>query len=224
MAKKRIFIIEDEIKISRFIQLELEHEGYITYMEQDGRIGLEKAINGDYDLIILDVMLPSLNGMEILRRLRQTSETPVIILTAKDDITDKVMVLDIGADDYITKPFAIEELLARIRRKNAALPSNSNIIQVDNLILDTEKYLVTYSNNPIDLTKKEFDLLKYLMINKGLVLTRDNILEKVWGYSYVGNTNIVDVYVRYLRSKIDDKYNKKFIYTIRGVGYQLKDE
>ena len=228
MAKKRIFIIEDEIKISRFIQLELEHEGYITYMEQDGRIGLEKAINGDYDLIILDVMLPSLNGMEILRRLRQTSETPVIILTAKDDITDKVMGLDIGADDYITKPFAIEELLARIRvifkRKNAALPSNSNIIQVDHLILDTEKYLVTYSNNPIDLTKKEFDLLKYLMINKGLVLTRDNILEKVWGYSYVGNTNIVDVYVRYLRSKIDDKYNKKFIYTIRGVGYQLKDE
>ncbi|QAT63244.1 response regulator transcription factor [Acidilutibacter cellobiosedens] len=228
MAKKRIFIIEDEIKISRFIQLELEHEGYITYIEQDGRIGLEKAINGNYDLIILDVMLPSLNGMEILRRLRQTSETPVIMLTAKDDITDKVMVLDIGADDYITKPFAIEELLARIRvifkRKNIVLPSNPNIIQIDSLILDTEKYLVTYSNIPIDLTKKEFDLLKYLMINKGLVLTRDNILEKVWGYSYAGNTNIVDVYVRYLRSKIDDKYNKKFIHTIRGVGYQLKDE
>ena len=228
MAKKRIFIIEDEIKISRFIQLELEHEGYITYIEQDGRIGLEKAINGNYDLIILDVMLPSLNGMEILRRLRQTSETPVIMLTAKDDITDKVMVLDIGADDYITKPFAIEELLARIRvifkRKNIVLPSNPNIIQIDSLILDTEKSLVTYSNIPIDLTKKEFDLLKYLMINKGLVLTRDNILEKVWGYSYAGNTNIVDVYVRYLRSKIDDKYNKKFIHTIRGVGYQLKDE
>ncbi len=227
MDNKKILIIEDEIKISRFLQLELEHEGYIVNTEQDGRLGLEKALQKDYDLILLDVMLPSLNGMEILRRLRTTSQVPVIMLTAKDEVMDKVMGLDIGADDYITKPFAIEELLARIRVifKHSRIPATeSNIIQVDKLVLDMDKYSLTYDKDPIDLTKKEFDLLKYLMLNKGIVLTRDNILEKVWGYDYVGDTNIVDVYIRYLRSKIDDKYNKKFIHTIRGVGYQLKDE
>lgn len=227
MDNKKILIIEDEIKISRFLQLELEHEGYIVDTEQDGRQGLEKALQEDYDLILLDVMLPSLNGMEILRRLRTTSQVPVIILTAKDDVTDKVMGLDIGADDYITKPFAIEELLARIRvifKHSRISATESNIIQVDKLVLDMNKYSLTYDKDPIDLTKKEYDLLKYLMLNKEIVLTRDNILEKVWGYDYVGDTNVVDVYIRYLRSKIDDKYNKKFIHTIRGVGYQLKDE
>jgi DNA-binding response OmpR family regulator len=225
--KKKILIIEDEIKIGRFLQLELQHEGYIVDIEQDGRQGLEIALNKEYDLILLDVMLPSLNGMEILRRLRLVSQVPVIMLTAKDDVMDKVMGLDRGADDYITKPFAIEELLARIRVvfKHKRIDSfNSNIIQIGNLILDMDQYSLTYDKNPIDLTKKEFDLLKYLMLNKGLVLTRDNILEKVWGYDYIGDTNIVDVYIRYLRSKIDDKYNKKFIHTVRGVGYQLKDE
>lgn len=224
---KRILIIEDEVKISRFLQLELEHEGYIVNTELDGRQGLEKALQKDYDLILLDVMLPSLNGMEILRRLRTTSQIPVIILTAKDEVMDKVMGLDIGADDYITKPFAIEELLARIRvifKHSKVSFTESNIIQVDKLVLDMDKYSLTYDNSPIELTKKEFDLLKYLMLNKGLVLTRDNILEKVWGYDYIGDTNVVDVYIRYLRSKIDDKYNKKFIHTVRGVGYQLKDE
>ncbi|MBU5438862.1 response regulator transcription factor [Tissierella sp. MSJ-40] len=227
MNKKKILIIEDEIKIGRFLQLELQHEGYIVDIEQDGRQGLEKALNEEYDLILLDVMLPSLNGMEILRRLRLASQVPVIMLTAKDDVMDKVMGLDRGADDYITKPFAIEELLARIRVvfKHKRIDSfKPNIIQVGNLILDMDQYSLTYDKNPIDLTKKEFDLLKYLMLNKGLVLTRDNILEKVWGYDYIGDTNIVDVYIRYLRSKIDDKYNKKFIHTVRGVGYQLKDE
>lgn len=227
MDNKKILIIEDEIKISRFLQLELEHEGYIVNTEQDGRLGLERALQKDYDLILLDVMLPSLNGMEILRRLRTNSQVPVIMLTAKDEVMDKVMGLDIGADDYITKPFAIEELLARIRVifKHSRFPATeSNIIQVDKLVLDMDKYSLTYDKDPIDLTKKEFDLLKYLMLNKGIVLTRDNILEKVWGYDYVGDTNVVDVYIRYLRSKIDDKYNKKFIHTIRGVGYQLKDE
>ncbi len=227
MDNKKILIIEDEIKISRFLQLELEHEGYIVDTEQDGRQGLEKALQEDYDLILLDVMLPSLNGMEILRRLRTTSQVPVIMLTAKDDVTDKVMGLDIGADDYITKPFAIEELLARIRvifKHSRISATESNIIQVDKLVLDMNKYSLTYDKDPIDLTKKEYDLLKYLMLNKEIVLTRDNILEKVWGYDYVGDTNVVDVYIRYLRSKIDDKYNKKFIHTIRGVGYQLKDE
>jgi len=224
---KRILIIEDEVKISRFIQLELEHEGYIVEVEYDGRAGLEKAITESYDLILLDIMLPSLNGMEVLRRLRTTSQVPVIMLTAKDDITDKVMGLDLGADDYITKPFAIEELLARIRvifKHKSSSKSESNVYEVEKLVLDADKYSVAYDHNTIELTKKEFDLLKYLIMNKDLVLTRDSILENVWGYEYFGDTNIVDVYIKYIRNKIDDKYGKKFIYTIRGVGYQLRDE
>lgn len=227
MDNEKILIIEDEAKISRFIQLELQHEGYEVHQCYDGRDGLEKALNVQFDLIILDVMLPSLNGMEVLRRLRQASQVPVIMLTAKDDIMDKVMGLDIGADDYMTKPFAIEELLARIRvafKHKKVLTNSSEIIQIGELKLDNSKYIVTYKNENIELTKKEFDLLKYLMLNRSLVLTRDNILEKVWGYDYIGDTNIVDVYIRYIRSKIDDKYNIKFIHTVRGVGYQLKYE
>lgn len=227
MINEKILIIEDELKIARFVQLELEHEGYVVDQAQDGRIGLDKALKGNFDLIILDVMLPSLNGMEVLRRLRQSSEVPVIMLTAKDEVMDKVMGLDIGADDYMTKPFAIEELLARIRvtfkRKRISI-SNSSLIEIGKLKLDTDKYTVTYDNESIDLTKKEFDLLKYLMINKDIVLSRESILEKVWEYDYAGDTNVVDVYIRYLRSKIDDKYNEKFIHTVRGVGYQLKHE
>lgn len=224
---EKILIIEDETKIARFVQLELEHEGYSVDIVHDGRLGFEKALSNNYDLIVLDVMLPSLNGMEVLRRLRQSSNVLVIMLTAKDGVMDKVMGLDIGADDYITKPFAIEELLARIRVAFKHKRSNSyksNIIQIYKLKIDIDKYTVTYDSELIELTKKEFDLLKYLMINKDIVLTRDSILEDVWGYDFVGDTNIVDVYIRYLRSKIDDKFNNKFIYTIRGVGYQLKHE
>lgn len=223
---KKILIIEDEVKISRFIELELKYEGYNVDQSYDGRDGLEKALKGDFDLIILDVMLPSLNGMEVLRRLRQSTEVPVIMLTAKDQITDKVMGLDIGADDYMTKPFAIEELLARIRvalkRHSSDTPKTTTILKIGELELDLEKYTVCFNEEIIELTKREFDLLKYLIENKSIVLTRDKILEKVWGYDYLGDTNIVDVYIRYLRTKIDEKYNKKFIHTIRGVGYQLK--
>lgn len=227
MSEEKILIIEDEAKIARFVQLELEHEGYIVDTAQDGRIGLDKALKENFDLIILDVMLPSLNGMEVLRRLRQSSEVPVIMLTAKDDTIDKVMGLDIGADDYMTKPFAIEELLARIRvtfKHKRVDNNNSDSIKIGPLDLNMSKYIVTYNDITVDLTKKEFDLLKYLMINKNLVVTRDNIVEKVWGYDYLGDTNVVDVYIRYLRSKIDDRFNEKFIYTVRGVGYQLKYE
>lgn len=226
MNSKRILIVEDEIKISRFLELELNHEGYTVDVEHNGRAGLERALSEEYDLILLDIMLPLLNGMEVLRRLRSTSQVPVIMLTAKDDVIDKVMGLDLGADDYITKPFAIEELLARIRvifKRRGHTPSESTIYKIGNLILDADKYSLSYKDNIIELTKKEFDLLKYLMINKGLVLTRDNIMENVWGYDYIGDTNIVDVYISYLRNKIDDKYKKKFIYTVRGVGYQLRD-
>ena len=218
---------EDETKIARFVQLELEHEGYDVKLAHDGRAGLEKAISGNHDLVILDVMLPSLNGMEVLRRLRQVSAVPVILLTAKGEVTDRVMGLDAGADDYLVKPFAIEELLARIRNafkhKSDSL-RKTEVLRAGPLVLDLTKHTVNYNNEAINLTKTEFDLLKYLMQNAEIVLTRDTILEKVWGYEYGGDTNIVDVYIRYLRSKIDEKYDIKLIHTVRGVGYQFRYE
>jgi two-component system, OmpR family, response regulator ArlR len=227
LAAQRILIIEDEVKIARFVELELKYEGYVVEQSHDGREGLEKAVEGNFDLIILDIMLPSLNGIEVLRRLRQSSEVPVIMLTAKDDIMDKVMGLDNGADDYITKPFAIEELLARIRvalKRKKVEENNSKTLQLGKLCLDLEKHTVAYNNNPIDLTKREFDLLEYLLTNKNIVVSRDKILEAVWEFDYFGDTNVVDVYIRYLRSKIDDKFNEKFIHTVRGVGYMIKHE
>ena len=231
MEGKNILVIEDEEKIARFLQLELNHEGYDVDITYDGREGLEKAVTKTFDLIILDVMLPSLNGMEVLRRIRQKNDTPVIMLTAKDEVTDKIMGLDIGADDYMTKPFAIEELLARIRvifkrfnGTNQDKENSNSILKIQDITLDCEGYMVKYKDEKIELTKKEFELLKYLMINKNIVLSRERVLEKVWGYEYIGDTNVVDVYVRYIRTKIDDKYKIKLIHTVRGVGYQIKDE
>lgn len=225
MAGEKILIIEDEVKIARFLELELKYEGYLVDQAHDGRTGLDKALRGGFDLVILDVMLPSLNGMEVLRRFRQTSQTPVIMLTAKDEVTDKVMGLDIGADDYMTKPFAIEELLARIRgalkRKNGLIQTGGAIM-VGALMVDEDRHKVTYDGINIDLTKKEFYLLRYLAENKDLVLTREKILETVWGYEYYGDTNVVDVYISYLRSKLDDKVGTKLIQTVRGVGYTLR--
>lgn len=227
MNSPKILIIEDEVKIARFLELELSHEGYLVEQEHDGRKGLERASSGKFDLILLDVMLPSLNGMEVLRRLRQSLQTPVIMLTAKDDITDIVMGLDIGADDYLAKPFAIEELLARIRvvLKRSKVPSlHTDAIVLGDLKIDLAEHSVSYQTEIIELTKKEYDLLKYLAENEKIVLSRDKILENVWGYGYYGDTNAVDVYIRYLRSKIDDRYGIKLIHTVRGVGYVLKHE
>lgn len=227
MNNQRILIIEDEVKIARFLELELKHEGYEVDQSHDGREGLDKALEKEFDLIILDIMLPSMNGIEVLRKLRQSSEVPVIMLTAKDEVMDKVVGLDMGANDYVTKPFAIEELLARIRaalKRKAAKTVTSNTLELGNLKIDLDKYIVAYNNDVIDLTKKEFDLLQYFLENKNIVLTRDKILQAVWGYDYMGDTNVVDVYVRYIRSKIDDKYSKKIIHTVRGVGYLIKDE
>jgi len=223
----KILIIEDEENIARFIQLELCHEGYQVKIEGDGRSGLNTAVNESFSLILLDVMLPSLNGMEVLRRVRQVSDVPVIMLTAKDEITDKVMGLDLGADDYITKPFAIEELLARIRvslKRSRNNKVKENIIRSSNILLNIDNYSLFYRDERIELTKTEFELFKYLMENKDIVLTRDKILNKVWGYDYMGDTNVVDVYIRYLRSKLDDRYNIKLIHTVRGVGYLFKNE
>jgi two-component system, OmpR family, response regulator ArlR len=227
MAGENILIIEDEVKIARFLELELIHEGYLVEQVHDGRVGLDRALNGNFDLIILDVMLPSLNGMEVLRRLRQSSSLPAIMLTAKDEVTDIVMGLDIGADDYMTKPFAIEELLARIRvsLKRAKVPGEiDNNITLGALKINPNQHSVSIHDKPVELTKKEYDLLIYLAENQNMVLSRDKILENVWGYGYFGDTNAVDVYIRYLRSKIDDKYNMKLIHTVRGVGYVLKHE
>jgi DNA-binding response OmpR family regulator len=227
----RILIIEDEEGISRFLQLELEYEGYKTEKAYDGREGLRLALDEDFDLILLDVMLPELNGMEVLRRVKKVKDTPVIMLTAKDSTTDKVMGLDIGANDYVTKPFEIEELLARIRAilRNSTKEENNistckNIFSSGNLTVNTKKHEAAYKNYIIPLTKTEYDLLFYLLSNKNITLSREQILENVWGFDYMGETNLVDVYIRYLRSKIDDKYNIKLIHTIRGVGYIIKDE
>jgi len=228
VGMKKILVIEDDVKIARFVELELQHEGFEVKTTYDGRNGVEQALNDHYDLVILDIMLPGLNGMEVCRRIRLNSDLPIIMLTAKDDTMDKVMGLDFGADDYMTKPFAIEELLARIRRifrkSGAVHPQNVNVFSSGNLKIDYNQYQVTYGDAIIELTKTEFDLLHYLAENKNIALTREQILDKVWGYDYFGETKIVDVYIRYLRSKIDDVYHTKFIHTVRGVGYLFKDE
>ena len=219
-------IVEDEEKLARFIELELCHEGYGVEKAFDGRSGLEMAESGHFDLILLDIMLPGMSGMELLRRLRRNSEVPVIMLTARDTVMDKVTGLDMGANDYITKPFEIEELLARIRvalRKNMRRSEAGETLSSGLLTLDSARHSVTYGDAAVELTNREFDLLKELMRNKGIVLSRDHLLDKVWGYGYAGETNIVDVYIRYLRSKIDDAFDVKLIHTVRGVGYVFRD-
>jgi len=222
--KQNILIVEDEQSIARFLSLELEFEGYAVKCVFNGRDGLEEALAKDYSLIILDVMLPDLNGIEVLRRLRQAKQTPVIILTARDTIVDKVSGLDIGANDYMTKPFAIEELLARIRNTLKLTVANDlkSEIKVGDLVLESTSRKVTYKGNAIDLTKKEFDLLLYLLNHRNVVLAREKILDAVWGFEYFGNTNVVDVYIRYLRSKIDEVYNIPLIETVRGMGYTIR--
>jgi len=228
MASK-ILIVEDEEKIARFLELELTHEGYEVVKSADGREGLDLALEGGFAIILLDIMLPGLNGLEVIRRLRKSSEVPVIMLTARDAVMDKVSGLDMGADDYVTKPFAIEELLARIRvliRKKESIENaeNRKILTWDKLILDSASHTVEYNGEAIDLTKREFTMLELMLLNKNIVLSRETFIERVWGYDYMGETNVVDVYVRYLRGKIDDVYGINMIRTVRGVGYVIKDE
>lgn len=222
----KILIIEDEPKFARFVEMELNYEGYKVEKALDGRAGLELAENGDYDLILLDIMLPHLSGMEVLRRIRRGSTVPVIMLTARDSVTDKVSGLDNGADDYITKPFAIEELLARIRTalRKVQASQESQVLCMVGVVLDVRRRQVTVEGQGVDLTKREFDLLHCLMENKGIVLTREVLMERVWGFDFEGETNVVDVYIRFLRSKIDDVFHRKFIHTVRGVGYVIRDE
>lgn len=222
----RILIVEDEVKIARFVELELIHEGYEAERTEDGRQGLEMALSGRFDLIVLDIMLPSLNGIEVLRRIRRESDIPVIMLTARDAVMDKVSGLDAGADDYLTKPFAIEELLARIRvalkRRTANKGSCSSLLQIGEVLLDEDRHEVTVRGEVIELTNREFELLKVLMLNKNIVMNREKLMNEVCGYDYVGETNIIDVYIRYLRTKIDDHYGIRLISTVRGVGYIIR--
>ena len=228
----RILIVEDEKKIARFLELELKHEGYDVLTAFDGRSGLETALQEDPDLLILDLMLPELSGIEVCRRLRHTSDLPIIMLTAKDDVSDKVMGLDMGADDYMTKPFAIEELLARIRvalkkhrmRDAVQPPQDDHVMTVGCVSIDTASWQVRVKGNPVSLTRKEFDTLRYLMEHRGIAVTRDQLMNEVWGYDYIGDSNIVDVYIRYLRHKIDDQFDIKTIHTIRSVGYLFEYE
>lgn len=238
----KILIVEDEEKIARFVELELRHEGYEVGKASNGRDGLEMALTGEYGLVLLDVMLPELNGLEVLRRFRKSSDLPVIMLTARDAVMDKVSGLDAGADDYITKPFAIEELLARIRTalkkytngktavnatgiiSPAAAEADSHILQCGRVSLNSGRHQVKVDDAQVELTNREFTLLQVLLENKDIVLSRDTLLEKVCGYDYMGETNVIDVYVRYLRTKIDDEFGIKLIHTVRGVGYVIKSD
>ena len=233
----RILVVEDEPKIARFVELELTHEGYEVDKVADGRAGVETALAGDYDLILLDVLLPQLNGMEVLRRIRRESDVPVIMLTARDAVMDKVAGLDAGADDYITKPFAIEELLARIRvalkRRESASPAaeasmppepDHHVLSIRGVTLDVERHEVKVGDDPIELTNREFEVLKALMENRNVVMTREKLAQLACGYDFVGETNIIDVYIRHLRSKIDDRHGIKLISTVRGVGYVIRED
>lgn len=232
---KRILIVEDEEKLARFIELELIHEGYEVEKSGNGRDALELAEREPFDLILLDIMLPGLNGLEVLRRLQRVKEVPVILLTARDAVNDKVAGLDAGAVDYITKPFAIEELLARIRvalklhapstgTSRTGARDQEGILEWGNLVMNIPAHMVKYDGHEIFLTNREFLMLRTLLENQDIVLTRDTLLNRVCGYDFVGETNIVDVYIRYLRSKIDNVFNVKMIHTVRGVGYVIKSE
>lgn len=223
-----ILLVEDEEKLARMVELELRYEGYEVEKAFDGRTGLERALSGSFDLVLLDIMLPQLSGMEVLRRLRRERSTPVIMLTARDSVVDKVSGLDSGADDYITKPFAIEELLARIRaalrKRGSGERPEEPLLSAGPLTMDVERHTVAVSGTPVELTRREFDLLHHLLENKGRVLSREALLDSVWGFDFVGETNSVDVYIRFLRSKIDEAFDIKLIHTVRGVGYVIREE
>lgn len=231
--KPKILIVEDEEKIARLLELELTYENYESEKVHDGLEAFTKFQEESWDLILLDIMIPGLSGIEVLRRIRASNKNiPVILLTAKDSIEDKVAGLDLGADDYITKPFQIEELLARIR---AALRTNHSVVkeapeskvewhQFADVKFSEETREVYRGEDLIELTPREFDLLTFFFRNARIVLNREQLLNGVWGYDYFGDTNVVDVYIRYLRNKIDKPYTSQLIHTVRGVGYVLKEE
>ena len=222
----RLLVVEDEKKVASFIKKGLEEEGYVVDVAADGESGLRMALDQVHDLIVLDLHLPKKNGLRVLQELRaEKVNTPVLLLTVRAAIEDKVLGLDAGADDYLTKPFAFQELLARVRallRRRAE--AEATVLRVGDLTLDPARRLVFRGEEKIDLTLKEFTLLEYFMRNSGRVLTRTMIAERVWGYDFDPMTNVIDVYVNYLRKKIDAAQERKLIHTVRGVGYVLKAE
>ena len=225
----RILIIEDEDNLSNFVSLELQHEGYETKVCENGREGLDTALNEDWDAILLDLMLPELNGLEVCRRLRQSKSTPIIMMTARDSVIDRVSGLDHGADDYVVKPFAIEELLARLRAvlrrvdfENDNGTTKQTTVTYRDLTIEKENRVVRRGDEIIELTKREYELLLTLMENINVVLARDVLLKKVWGYESQIETNVVDVYIRYLRNKIDRPGEDIYIQTVRGTGYVMR--
>ncbi|AVQ33189.1 DNA-binding response regulator [Staphylococcus muscae] len=223
---KNVLIIEDEQNLARFIELELKHENYDVAIKNDGVSGLNIALQQDFDIILLDLMLPGIDGLEVCKRLRTQKDTPIIMITAKGEIYDKVQGLDHGADDYIVKPFEIEELLARmralVRRASDDQQTSKDTVEVSGIVIDKNAFHVSYGEQTIELTKTEFDLLLVLAENKNHVLHREQILNHVWGYDSEVETNVVDVYIRYLRNKLKVIQKEKIIETVRGVGYVIR--
>jgi DNA-binding response OmpR family regulator len=218
----KILVIEDDAAISRVLQLELEHERYDVDVARDGLSGLEKALK-EPDLVILDLMIPRMDGMEVCRRIRAKSKVPIIMLTAKDRVPDRIAGLDVGADDYVTKPFSTPELLARVRARLRERSPQSNVIEYRDVVMDRDRHEVHRGEQAIALTAKEYALLEYLLLHRNKVHTRDELFNGVWGSDFLGDSNLIDVYVRYLRGKIDDGFDDKLITTVRGVGYTIKD-
>jgi DNA-binding response OmpR family regulator len=218
----KILVVEDDAQIVRVLRLELEHEGYAVETASDGLAGLEKGLK-EPDLVILDVMLPKMDGLEVCTRIRAKSTVPIIMLTAKDRIPDRVSGLDLGADDYLTKPFSIEELLARVRARLRERHPHENVLAVRDLTMDRDRHEVKRGGKTIALTAKEYALLEYLLLHRNKVHTRDELFNGVWGSDFLGDSNLIDVYIRYLRGKIDDGFEDKLIATVRGVGYTLRE-
>lgn len=224
--KSHILIVEDEKQIARFLEMELEHAGYECTKEYNGTAAMDRIGQEHFDLILLDIMLPDMDGLSLCQQTRRFSNVPIMFLSAKDDVETKVKGLDMGANDYLTKPFNSRELLARIRvllRDHNTGEDSEDTLQLKDMTLYIDRHEVVVNGKKLMLTKKEFELLTYLIRNKNIVLTRERILEEVWGYDYAGDTNVVDVYIRYIRGKIGQTQEKKYIYTIRGVGYAAKD-
>ena len=218
----RVLVIEDDAAIGRVLQLELEHEGYDVEIARDGLSGLERALK-EPDLVILDLMLPRMDGIEVCKRIRAKSSVPIVMLTAKDGIPDRIAGLDVGADDYVTKPFATDELLARVRARLRARAPQTSVVYFRDVVLDRDRHEVSRAGQPITLTAKEYALLEYLLLHANKVHTRDELFNGVWGSDFLGDSNLIDVYIRYLRGKIDDAFPDKLITTVRGVGYMIKD-
>ncbi len=224
--KEHVLIIEDEAAMVRLLELELAYEGYEITVARDGLAGAEQAIQGSYDFILLDLNLPGINGIEVCKRIRAVKQTPIIMITARDTVSERVRGLDTGADDYVPKPFAIEELLARMRSLQRRLQQSrepEDLLVAKDLTLSVASHRVTRSGRDIELSQREFELLRCLLQNKNRLMNREALLNLVWGYSYEGETNVVDVYIRYLRMKVDEGYADKLIHTVRGSGYILRD-